>query len=242
MSPRNLSFLIFITLWEVGGRLIASELFPSISEIVSSLFFHIEHSHLLRDLFATLYRVFIAFFLTMFVGIIIGLCMGFFPIVDKSLDLLLTFFLNIPALITIIISYIWFGLSDFAAITAVIINKVPIVIVNIREGTKAFEKKYTQFASIYKLPKRDIVSNIYLPQLYPYLLATTRLTLSLIWKIVLVVELLGRSDGIGFQISIYFQLFDITSILAYSLGFIIVVLGIEYLILQPIERRVNRWR
>ena len=64
--------------------------------------------------------------------------------------------------------------------------------------------------------------HVILPQLTPYLFAAARSGLALIWKIVLVVELLGRSNGVGFQIQIYFQLFDVTLILAYTLAFILV--------------------
>ena len=70
--------------------------------------------------------------------------------------------LNIPALVTIIICYIWFGLTDFSAILAVIINKVPIIIVNIREGVKSMDKKYLQLALVYSLSSKDIIKNIYL--------------------------------------------------------------------------------
>ena len=66
--------------------------------------------------------------------------------------------------------------------------------------------------------------------------------MALIWKIVLVAELLGRSDGVGFQIQVYFQLFDVTGILAYTLAFIVVVQLIEWLALQPLERQANLWR
>ena len=58
----------------------------------------------------------------------------------------------------------------------------------------------------------------------------------------LVVELLGRSNGVGFQIGLHFQLFDVTGILAYALAFIAVVQLIEWTILQPLERHVSRWR
>ena len=141
-----------------------------------------------------------------------------------------------------IICYIWFGLTDFSAILAVIINKVPIIIVNIREGVKNIDKKYLDLAQIYNISQKDIISKIYLPQIYPYIMATTRLTISLIWKIVLVVELLGRSDGIGFQIALFFQDFDITSIFAYSFAFIFIVILIEKILLNPIEIKMRRWR
>ena len=40
----------------------------------------------------------------------------------------------------------------------------------------------------------------------------------------------------------YFQFFDIESIMAYSMAFIIVILLIETYILRPLEKRANKWR
>ena len=110
------------------------------------------------------------------------------------------------------------------------------------QGVLSMDKKYFQLAQIYSLSSKELIKNIYLPQIYPYMMATTRLTISLIWKIVLVVELLGRSDGVGFQIAIFFQDFDITSILAYSFAFIFIVILIEKIFLNPIEVKMRRWR
>ncbi|MDX1541292.1 MAG: ABC transporter permease subunit, partial [Geminicoccaceae bacterium] len=84
--------------------------------------------------------------------------------------------------------------------------------------------------------------HVVLPQLYPYLTAAARSGLALIWKIVLVTELLGRSSGVGFQIGLYFQLFDVTSILAYTVAFVAVIQIIEWLVMLPLERHVTRWR
>src|SRR5262249_36091639 len=72
--------------------------------------------------------------------------------------------------------------------------------------------------------------------------AAVRSGLSLVWKIALIVELLGRPNGVGFEIGVAFQLFDVTRILAYALVFIAVMLAIETFLVQPIERRVSRWR
>ena len=58
----------------------------------------------------------------------------------------------------------------------------------------------------------------------------------------LVVELLGRSNGMGFQLQVLFQLFDVTGILAYTIAFIVVVQIIEFAVLQPLEIRAGRWR
>jgi NitT/TauT family transport system permease protein len=87
-----------------------------------------------------------------------------------------------------------------------------------------------------------VLTRVILPQLAPSLMAAARAGLALTWKIVLVVELLGRPNGVGFQIRSFFNFFDIASILAYSLAFIAAVIAIEAFLLQPIDRRLGRWR
>ena len=144
-------------------------------------------------------------------------------------------FLNIPALVLIILSYIWFGLTEVAAIIAVSLNKIPNVIVTIREGAKSIDRSLLQVAYIYKVSKIKKFFVFYVPQLFPYIIAAARGGIALIWKIVLVVELLGRSNGVGFKIHEFFQFFDIKSILAYTLAFVIVMIGLELLCFKPIR-------
>jgi len=234
-------FAIFI-FWQILAVLISSDTFPSCIDVFKSLYFHLLEGELLFHLFITLGRVLIAFIIAMSIGVFFGILMGNYKKLDSLLDTLLIIGLNIPALVTIIICYIWFGLTDTAALLAVIINKVPTVIVTVREGARTVDQKYMQIAQVYKVSKFETITKVYLPQIYPYIMASARTGLSLIWKIVLVVELLGRSDGMGFQLSMFFQFFDITSIMAYSSAFIIVILLIETYILRPLERKVNSWR
>ena len=241
-SNSFLPIFLLIIIWQSASLLANTDVFPSVVDILKSFYEHLVHKDLIFHVAITLKRVLIAFFIAMFLGVVLGIMMGLSSKINLFFDIFLIIGLNIPALVTIIICYIWFGLTDFSAILAVIINKVPIIIVNIREGVKSMDKKYLQLALVYSLSSKDVIKNIYLPQIYPYIMATTRLTISLVWKIVLVVELLGRSDGVGFQIAMFFQDFDITSIFAYSFAFIFIVILIEKMILNPIENRVKKWR
>ena len=132
--------------------------------------------------------------------------------------------------------------SIAALIAAVVLNKMPIVIVNIREGTKSMEKNYFQIGKVYQLNNLIIWTKIILPQLYPYLMTSARTGLSLIWKIVLVFELLGRGNGIGFQLQVFFSFFDISGLLAYAIFFMSIILIIENFIMIPIEKKATHWR
>jgi NitT/TauT family transport system permease protein len=97
-------------------------------------------------------------------------------------------------------------------------------------------------AHVFDLPLSKKVRHVVLPQLAPYFAAAMRSGLSLVWKIVLVAELLGRSNGIGFEIGVAFQLFDVTRLLAYALPFVGLMLAIETFVVQPVERHISRWR
>ncbi|MBN9290672.1 MAG: ABC transporter permease subunit, partial [Hyphomicrobium denitrificans] len=157
-------------------------------------------------------------------------------------DAWLTLFLNLPALVTITLCYIWFGLTDVAAIVAVALNKIPNVAVNMREGARSLSKDLAEMATMYKFGSWKTLRHVTLPQLAPFFAAAARSGLSLVWKIVLVVEAFGRSNGVGYRLAIAFQEFDVGTILAYALAFILIVQIIEFTILQPLQARVSAWR
>ena len=228
--------------WEIAARLIGSRLFPPFTAVLAALVHEAVSGALARNLGITLWRVLCAFVLAMVLGSLLGLAMGRWRLLDRALDSLVIALLNLPAVVSIVLIYVWFGLSEWTAIAAVALNKLPSTAVTVREGARALDQGLIDMALSFRMGRGAMLRHVVLPQLYPYLFASARSGLALIWKIVLVAELLGRSDGVGFQIQVYFQLFDVTGILAYTLAFIAVVQVIEWGALQPMARRANRWR
>lgn len=237
------SLLLLLLLWEVAARLAANpRLLPGIEAVLGELLREIRSGELPHHLGVTLLRVACAFALAMLAGVALGTTLGRSPRLDRWLDAWVLLLLNVPALVVAALLYIWLGLTEAAAILAVALNKLPTVVVTMREGARALDPAYAELARAYHLSHARALRHVVVPQLAPYTLAAARTGLSLIWKIVLVVELIGRSDGVGFRIGLFFQLFDIAGILAYTLAFAAVVQCIEWTFLQPLERRVNRWR
>lgn len=236
------SVIAFFLVWEAAARLAASRQLPSASAVIVTLVNEVAQGGMLHHLGMTLLRVLISFGLAMSIGTLIGFLMGRWRAADAALDSWVLILLNLPALVVTVLAYIWFGLTEVAAIGAVTLNKLPLVVVTLREGVRALDRDFADMASAFRLGAWRRMRHIVLPQLSPFLVVAARSGLSLIWKIVLVVELLGRSDGVGFQIQLYFQLFDVARVLAYTIAFIAVIQAIEWAILQPIERHVGRWR
>ena len=241
-SAKLISFIFLFILWEILSSFSNPTTFPSLLSVVKTLYSEVSEGELVFHLAITLYRVFVSFFIAMILGTFIGMLMGHYKKFDSFFDGWNILFLNIPALVLIILSYIWFGLTELAAIIAVSLNKVPNVIVTIREGAKSIDKSLLQVAFVYKVSKLKKFFVFYIPQLFPYIIAAARGGIALIWKIVLVVELLGRSNGVGFKIHEFFQFFDIKSILAYTIAFVIVMIGLELLCFKPLDNYFRKWR
>ena len=239
---RLFSIIILILIWGIVAKILGDKIIlPSPNDVVESIRYHASED-LFGHIYITLLRVFTAFFLAMIIGSAIGIIMGRKEKIDDYLDGWLILALNIPALVTIILCFIWFGLNEVAAILAVAINKIPTVTVILREGTKAIDEKLVDVGKLYNLSKYELTKNIIIPQLFLYFVSAARSGLALIWKIVLVVELLGRSNGVGFKINEFFSMFDTTSILAYTLVFVFIIMSIEWFLVKPTEKKLTEWR
>jgi NitT/TauT family transport system permease protein len=236
------STALFLMLWEFAAIRAHSSLLPGPLDVLDVLAAEILNGQLPYHLGVTLARLTVSFVLAMSIGTALGIVLGRHPRLDRFFDPWVVLFLNVPALVTIILCYVWLGLGESAAIAAVVINKVPNVIVTLREGTRALDRDLLEMAQAYSFGRTRTLRHVIWPQLYPFVIASARTGLSLIWKIILVVELLGRSNGMGYQLHLYFQMFNVTAILAYTAAFVIVVQVLELLVLKPLDRRAGRWR
>jgi NitT/TauT family transport system permease protein len=239
---RCLSAAALLAVWQIAAAVAASPLLPGPGVVVAALLDRIIRGRLIADLGISLARVAASFVLAMAVGSAIGIVMGRSRRIDRLFDLWLILGLNIPALVIILLCYVWIGLSEVAAVTAVALNKVPTSAVILREGARSIDRELLQVGEVLRLSWGRRMRAVYLPQLYPYFMSATRAGLSLIWKIVLVVELIGRSNGVGFQLGVYFQFFDIANILAYTASFVAVVMAVEAFAIRPLEQSLTRWR
>jgi NitT/TauT family transport system permease protein len=239
---RLISLAVFFAVWQLAAGLAGPHYLPGPLNVLSRLGVEARSGALFFHLGVTLLRVAVSFTLALSIGAALGFAMGRDRLTDKLGDPWLVLLLNLPALVIIVLAYVWIGLNEVAAIGAVALNKLPNTVATIREGTRALDPRLDEMAEVFCFPFGRRLRHVVAPQLAPYFAAAVRTGLSLIWKIVLIVELLGRSNGVGFQINVAFQLFDMTLLLAYALPFVAIVLLIETFLVRPFEQHVSRWR
>jgi NitT/TauT family transport system permease protein len=235
------SLTTFVALWALVAALSDSRHLPGPGKVLEVLGQEAASGALWSNMSITMVRVACAFLLAMMIGTVIGILLGSYRRADQFFDSWLVLFLNLPALVIIALSYVWLGTTELTAILAVAVNKIPNVAVQMREGARQLSRDLSEMARVYNFGPWKTLRHVTLPQLAPFAAAAARSGLALVWK--LVVEALGgHATGVGHQIHAAFGNYDVPTILAYALAFIVVIQVVEFGVLQPLQARVNKWR
>ncbi len=235
------SYGSLLALWLIGAQLLPN-LLPGPVETLRFVIRELERGTLISHLWITTQRVLVAFIVAMLVGVALGAAMGLSRRIDNLLQGWLIVALTIPRILLFVVAYLTIGLSDRALVVALIITIIPTIVVAIREGTRAIDSSLVEMARAFRRPTLTIWLSVVFPQLTPFVVGTARGALALSWKMVVLGELLGRTSGVGYQISFYFQFFNMTGILAYGVTMMVLLAIIDLGLMGSLQRAAFRWR
>lgn len=199
-----------------------------------------------KDLYETfgisLYRLGIGFSISMILGTTIGLGMGLSRAVNAFFHDWVMALLAMPALAWALFLSLIFGFDNKGPIIAVVLAGIPFVIVNVREGVRSTPRDLFDMSNAFGVPSNKRTRHVLLPSLYPFLFASARYALSIGWKGLVIIELFGGQDGAGWTVKFWYDAHRLHGVIGYSMFFVIFALVMENAILEPISRRVFRWR
>lgn len=187
-------------------------------------------------------RIVLSALLCLLLGTCVGLLMGIRKGFEAAAKPVIIVLLMFPTIVWAFLGVMWFGISDVTPVFATVIIVAPFVITNVWQGAKAFDPDLTDMAHAYKARDRQLLLRVMLPQLLPYLFASARIAFVLSWKIVLIGETFGVSNGVGREFTYWFHYIRADMILAWGALFIIGMTALEWIVFSPIERHVFRWR
>jgi ABC-type nitrate/sulfonate/bicarbonate transport system permease component len=136
---------------------------------------------------------------------------------------------------------IWFGLGMQSKVFIVFINAVFPVLINTIGGVRAIDVDLLKAARAYCASDWQIFTTVVIPGAVPFILTGVRQAVSLGLIGVVVGEMFGGSEGIGFMVNYGGQTFQTDTVF---LGVVIIALsGITLTWLaERLEKRFSRWR
>jgi NitT/TauT family transport system permease protein len=239
---KTLSVVVLVGFWYLGAAVLPASVMPAPHRVALVLWHEMTGPAIWADVAISLTRIVFAFTIAMALALVLGFAMGLSKTAERFFDVWMVGGISVPSLVIILTIFMIVGLNERAAILGAALPVVPILTINIWAGIKSIDPKLIDMAKAYHADRAAIIRSVVAPQVAPVLMASSRFGLGLIWKMVLFVELLGRSDGVGYKIEYYYQMFNMSEVLAHALLFLLIMLFIEFVLIGRIERRLFKWR
>lgn len=194
------------------------------------------------DLAATARRLVMGLTIGYGAAVVVALLMQISPWWSRFFRPYIFITLTTPSLVISLLSLMVFGLSEIGVYLAVAIVVFPFVVVGLDEGIAALDPRLSEMTFAYRFALWSRVRHQILPSMAPMLFAAFRNVHALGWKVVVIAELFSQQTGLGVEYKRAYGFFELDRLVAWTFFFIVMVVGVEYGILRPIERRVFRWR
>jgi NitT/TauT family transport system permease protein len=241
--PRTLGLVSIIVVWQIASLISPEDTLASPYLVFRAVIFEV----ILREKFflhvgATLLRIIVGFAIAFSIGTSMGVLMGTMKYWEKFFSDYVTVGLTIPSLTGAVIGVLWLGIRFLTPSFSVVLIATPYVAVNVWEGVKDVDKALVDMGRAFDVSKRRIIKNIYIPSLLPFVFAAARIGFSVSWKLVVLAEVFGSNEGIGYMIFYWYQMFDMELVLAWVLLFALIMFYVEYGVIRRLERRFLGWR
>jgi NitT/TauT family transport system permease protein len=245
-APRALYRVLFVAValgvWWLASTVLFPTVIPTVGSTLEKVAQLLTGAYFYQQLWVTTQRVLLGFALAFAAGLAIGTAMGRSKAVEAFFEMFIVIGTSQPGLFVSMIFLVALGLSSTSAIVTLGYLATPIVTVSIWQGAKRMDPQLEEVATVFGYSRLARLRHVILPQLAGPALAAVRTGLGITWKYVVMIEMLGLTEGVGYEVTKSFQLFDLCSVIAWTICFLAFVLLVEYVVIRTIERRMYAWR
>jgi NitT/TauT family transport system permease protein len=231
-----------IVAWTLLSRRYGAYVLPAPWSIVTGFVEIVRTGEIWKHTAASLYRIVVGFGLAVLVSLAMGL--GAFVstsargVVHDALAILN----STSVFVWIVISLIWFGLSNWAPIFTTFMITLPVVASNLVEGVANVDRRLLEMGDVYRLGGREKFVAIVIPSTLPYLVAGMKVGFGLALKVSVVAEIFGVTSGIGYIMNYSREILATRMVFVWALVMILVMVATDKLVFDTINRRLARWR
>lgn len=236
------SLLLLVAAWEWAAGLYGTLVLPDPRTAVRTLLMLMDSGQLWPELAVTARRALSGFALAVLAGSSLGLLAGLSMTTAILSRPLITVLIGMPPIAWLVLAMLWFGTGDGTPVFTVFVACFPVIFVGALQGMRTLDAPLHRLGQAFRVPARMLWLDIYLPHGLSYLFPAWITALGMSWKVVVMAELLASADGVGAALAVARAHLNSAATLAWILAVLTVLLGVEYLFLEPIKREIERWR
>ncbi|OAK33308.1 ABC transporter permease [Bacillus wiedmannii] len=194
--------IIVLIIWQLAGvfDLVSKTVLPTPLDILLAFQELIKTGELFGHLSISVFRAAAGFFIGGSLGIILGTIVGFSTRSEQYLDPSVQMLRTVPHLAVAPLFVLWFGFGETSKVLLIADGAFFPLYVNAFLGIRGVDSKLFDIARVLEFSKRKLITKLILPAALPNLLLGARLSLGVAWVSLVVAELMGSTEGIGYMI------------------------------------------
>jgi taurine transport system permease protein len=207
-----------------------------LERLVDLVKYPVSNVSLLGHIWASLYRVLIAFGAATILGIVLGLAMGWNQKIHAFCGPVFEILRPIPPIAWIPLVILWFGVEEFPKILLVFIGSFIPIVLNTFTGVKLVEPIFISVGRVFKASNTQLLTQIVLPASVPAIIAGMKASISSGWMVVVAAEMIASRSGVGFLITRGMEGFDVPLIVCSM-----IIIGILGMLISFALNQAERW-
>jgi NitT/TauT family transport system permease protein len=239
----QIAFFVLLTLaWEGMALWLASPLVPRVDTIYRELQHITEKGFVFREIGITFFRMSLGFLVALAIALPLGILTAVSKTAARFVEPGLILGLTVPGLVWALLCVIWFGVSLASPVISVALGVLPSLVISVQQGIRSLSLEIVEMAHVFRFTRRTLLWRIWLPLLYSFLITGCRLGFSIAWKVIVLAEIFGMSNGVGYQLNAQFSSQNVEGVIAWTLAFWLAMLVVEHALFAPLERHSTRWK
>lgn len=236
------SLLLMVAAWEAIAAAYGPLVLPDPRTTLQTLQQALASGAAWPELAVTARRALAGFALAAGAGTLLGLAAGVSMTASMMSRPLVTVLMGTPPIAWLVLAMLWFGASDGTPVFTVFVAGFPMIFVGAMQGARTLDGQLHAMATAFRLPARMMFLDVYLPHVVSYLFPAWVAALGMSWKVVVMAELFSTQDGVGAALAASRSHLDTAATMSWIVALVGLLLAVEYLLLEPIQREVERWR
>ena len=233
---------ILVIAWWLLSLRYGAYVLPSPASVLLGLREVLVTGDIWRHTAASLERIAVGFGGAVLVALLLGLLAFLSPLARGIVHDVVTVLNSTSVFVWIVISIIWFGLSNWAPIFTTFMITLPVVASNLVEGVASVDRRLLEMGDVYRLSGRQKFRAIVIPSTLPYLVAGMKVGFGLALKVSVVAEIFGVTSGIGYIMNYSREILATQMVFVWALVMILVMTLTDKLLFDTLSRRLMRWR
>ena len=195
---------------------------------------------MIRDTRSSLKRLALGVLIAASLGLLIGLNIGLFPGMNAGASPFLTFLSMVPPLAILPMLFITLGVDEVAKIALITIGVFPMIARDMADTVARLPREQITKSLTLGASQLALAYRIILPQIWPRLIDSVRLSLGAAWLFLIASEAIASDDGLGYRIFLVRRYLAMDVIIPYVLWITALGFGIDSL-LKGVLRWVFPW-